>query len=110
MTVHQLKIPYSEDLLLSLKSTPESFEAQAKIPVLGKKPFPLVFIRAPVIVELGERVEPLAEYGGKTILARQGNILVATFHPELTEDSRLHEYFVGMVGSSETLTHPWLPS
>jgi 5'-phosphate synthase pdxT subunit len=84
-------------------SQKESFEAQARIPVLGRKPFPLVFIRAPVIVELGERVEPLAEYGGKTILARQGNILVATFHPELTEDSRLHEYFVRMDSSSSDL-------
>lgn len=60
-----------------------------------------LFIRAPAIVELSERVERLAVYTGAhgndvTVAARQGNLLVTAFHPELTQDTRWHELFVGM--------------
>lgn len=58
-------------------------------PVLG------VFIRAPVVEALGPDVEILAEYDGKIVAVRQGNILGTSFHPELTEDTRLHEWFLG---------------
>lgn len=74
----------------------ESFEAEIAIPVLGKKPFRAVFIRAPAIKGVGRKVEVLAEYGGEAVLARQGTILTSTFHPELTGDPRIHEYFINI--------------
>jgi 5'-phosphate synthase pdxT subunit len=72
----------------------ESFETEIVIPVLGKKPFRAVFIRAPVIREVSRGVEILAEHGGDPVLARQGRYLAASFHPELTDDPRVHEYFI----------------
>ena len=57
----------------------------------------MVFIRAPRIRRLGAGVEPLAEHGEETVMARQGSVLVATFHPELTEDTTLHRYFGDLV-------------
>ncbi len=62
----------------------------------GAGPFDFegVFIRAPKIAALGEGVRPLAWHGDDVVMAEQGNVLVATFHPELTEDPRVHEYFV----------------
>jgi len=77
----------------------ESFEADLQIPVLGKTLFRGVFIRAPVIRRVGKSVEVLAEYDGAPVLARQGNLLVSTFHPELTTDYRLHEYFIRLTES-----------
>lgn len=59
--------------------------------------FHAVFIRAPAIESVGKGVEVLAEYGGKIVAARQGDILVTAFHPELTDDSRVHELFLRMV-------------
>ncbi len=75
----------------------ESFEAEVSIPVLGKKPFRAVFIRAPMIREVGRGVEILAESRGDPVLARQGPYLAASFHPELTQDPRVHEYFISEV-------------
>lgn len=60
---------------------------------------PMVFIRAPCITRVGANVEPLAHVDGKIVAVRQGNILAAAFHPELTDDVRVHEYFVDMVKS-----------
>lgn len=57
----------------------------------------MVFIRAPRLVRLGDAVQPLAECRGDTVMARQDNVLVATFHPELGSGSQVHEYFLGMV-------------
>lgn len=56
-----------------------------------------VFIRAPKIVAVGEDVTPLARHGGDVVLAKQGHVLVGTFHPELTDDLRIHRYFVDLV-------------
>lgn len=56
-----------------------------------------VFIRAPKIVESGENVKPLATYKGDVVLAENQNILVATFHPELTDDPRIHQYFISKI-------------
>jgi 5'-phosphate synthase pdxT subunit len=56
-----------------------------------------VFIRAPYITRIGPQVEALARRGEVAVMARQGRILVASFHPELTEDRRIHRYFVDMV-------------
>ncbi len=61
------------------------------------RPFHAVFIRAPVIEEVGEAVKVLATYKDKIIAARGGDILVTSFHPELTDDTRVHEYFLQMV-------------
>lgn len=72
----------------------ESFETDLKIEVLGQEPFRAVFIRAPYILEVGDNVQILSEYDGKIVAARQGRFLAAAFHPELTNDNRLHKYFL----------------
>src|SRR5690606_1612196 len=59
-----------------------------------------VFIRAPIIEEVGQDVEVLCEYNGQIVAARQGHLLAASFHPELTDDCRLHEYFLAMAKES----------
>jgi 5'-phosphate synthase pdxT subunit len=69
-------------------------QAQTK---LGDKPLEMVFIRAPKIVNTGKGVEVLATHGGDPVLVRQGKIMAATFHPELSEDTRVHQEFVKMV-------------
>lgn len=72
----------------------ESFEASLRIPKFGEKPFECVFIRAPAIERVWGDVEILAEYGGKIVAARQGRLVAMAFHPELTPDTRAHEYFL----------------
>ena len=57
----------------------------------------MVYIRAPKIVSIGERVEVLAERDGSPTLVRQGPLLAATFHPELSADTRVHAMFLQMV-------------
>jgi 5'-phosphate synthase pdxT subunit len=77
----------------------DSFETELSIPVLGKKPFPAVFIRAPLIERANSNVEILARLADGTIVAaRQDNLLVSAFHPELTDDLRFHRYFLDVVG------------
>jgi pyridoxal 5'-phosphate synthase pdxT subunit len=71
-----------------------SFEDEVPVegldrPVLG------VFIRAPVVARLGEGVEPLATYRGRVVAVRQGALIGTAFHPELTDDDRMHRWFVG---------------
>ena len=61
-----------------------------------------VFIRAPLIEEVGAGVDVLAEYEGNIVAARQGHLLAASFHPELTDDERLHSYFIDMVKASKS--------
>ena len=56
-----------------------------------------MFIRAPRVVETGPEVEVLAELDGEPVLLRQGRLLVASFHPELTDDTRVHERFLDLV-------------
>jgi 5'-phosphate synthase pdxT subunit len=75
----------------------DSFETSLEISCLGDEPFPAVFIRAPLIESVGPGVEVLARYGDGVVLARQGNLLAGTFHPELTGDLRLHRYFLESV-------------
>jgi pyridoxal 5'-phosphate synthase pdxT subunit len=74
----------------------DSFETDLDIEDIGLC-VPAVFIRAPYITRYGQDVRPLASHEGKCVMARQGSVLVASFHPELTNDTRVHEYFVGMV-------------
>ena len=64
---------------------------------LGDKPLEMVFIRAPKIMRTGKGVEVLATAGGDPVLVRQGNIMAATFHPELSADTRVHQEFLKMV-------------
>jgi len=75
----------------------ESFEAPLTIPLLGRESFPGVFIRAPVVEKVWGEAEPLATYNGKIVAVQQGRLLAAAFHPELTEDLRLHKYFVKLI-------------
>jgi 5'-phosphate synthase pdxT subunit len=76
----------------------ESFETELSIPVLGKKPFPAVFIRAPAIEQTNGKVEVLARLSdGTAVAARQAKLLVSAFHPELTSDLRFHRYFLDIV-------------
>jgi 5'-phosphate synthase pdxT subunit len=74
----------------------ESFETQLEVPALGREPVPAVFIRAPRIARTGPQVEILARLDGEAVLVRQGSILGATFHPELTADRRVHRLFLEM--------------
>lgn len=78
----------------------DSFEASLKIEGVGEG-FEAVFIRAPLIEQVGEAVHVLAKLDGEQIVAvRQGTMLGAAFHPELTDDLRFHAYFVQMVEDS----------
>ena len=73
----------------------DSFETDLAVPVLGELPYHAVFIRAPLIAQVGENVDVLAQLDdGRAVAARQGNLLVTAFHPELTADDRFHRYFV----------------
>jgi 5'-phosphate synthase pdxT subunit len=72
----------------------ESFESDLSIPALGNRPFHAVFIRSPVIKKVGENVEVLAYLNDQPVAVQQGNALATTFHPELTYDTRFHEYFI----------------
>jgi pyridoxal 5'-phosphate synthase pdxT subunit len=78
-----------------------SFEADVTMRGLGDEPLRAVFIRAPWIEWTGPEVEVLAELEGHPVVARQGNMLVAAFHPELTDDLRLHAYFLAMAAGRE---------
>jgi 5'-phosphate synthase pdxT subunit len=72
----------------------DSFEADLDVAELVDGPFAGVFIRAPVIERIGPNVEVLASHEGMPVLGRQGRILFATFHPELSGDLRVHELFL----------------
>ncbi len=66
-------------------------------PELSSHPIEMVFIRAPIIRRLGDRVRVLGRADGLPVLVEQGNLLAATFHPELTGDETIHKYFVGKI-------------
>jgi len=83
----------------------ESFEELLPVSSLGGEPFRAVFIRAPLIKQCGAKVEILAACGGEVVAAREGNLLVSSFHPELTEDIRMHQYFVEMVRAHKKQTN-----
>ncbi|HEY3289198.1 MAG TPA: pyridoxal 5'-phosphate synthase glutaminase subunit PdxT, partial [Anaerolineae bacterium] len=75
----------------------DSFTTDLNLPAIGDGPFPGVFIRAPIIESVGPDVQTLCQLDDGTIVAaRQGNMLVTSFHPELTEDTRVHAYFLSM--------------
>ena len=72
----------------------ESFEADLDIAGMAGGPYPAVFIRAPYVERVGEGVEVLAQVDGHPVLCRSGPIMVASFHPELAGDLRLHQLFM----------------
>jgi pyridoxal 5'-phosphate synthase pdxT subunit len=78
-----------------------SFEADLELE--GEEdPLRGVFIRAPRVAEAGPNVEILAEHDGEPVLLREGRFLIASFHPELTDDTRVHERFLELVGRSKS--------
>jgi len=80
----------------------DSFETDLDIPEIGEEPVRAVFIRAPIITSIQDCVKVLAQLeDGRVVLVRENNCLAAAFHPELTDDSRVHEYFVRMVEGSK---------
>ena len=79
----------------------DSFETNLTVKGLEGEPYTAVFIRAPHIMEVGPDVEVLATFEDRIVTARQGNLLGASFHPELTDDVRLHSYFLRMVEESK---------
>jgi len=76
---------------------PESFEIPLDIPAAGAEPFPGVFIRSPRITATGASVSVLARVDGDPVLVREGPVLAAAFHPELSGDLRLHHLFLERV-------------
>lgn len=77
----------------------DSFEADLAVPALGDEPFHAVFIRAPVVTDVGPEVEVLAtDPMGRTVAVRQGRVLATAFHPELTGDRRFHRALVDLIG------------
>jgi 5'-phosphate synthase pdxT subunit len=74
----------------------DSFETVLAVEGIGDD-VPAVFIRAPYVTRLGKGVTPLAQHKGSVVMAQQGNVLVSSFHPELTDDLRIHKYFVRIV-------------
>ncbi|MCL4545533.1 MAG: pyridoxal 5'-phosphate synthase glutaminase subunit PdxT [Chloroflexi bacterium] len=80
----------------------DSFEAELNIPALGNEPFHGIFIRAPKLHPRSEDVEVLCRLqDGTVVAARQHNLLAVSFHAELTEDSRLHRYFLNSIGITQ---------
>ena len=83
----------------------DSFEVDLHIPAIGEPAFRAVFIRAPLVKSVGESVDVLATIPARTfsdnderiVAVRQGNLLATSFHPEITSDLRIHEYFLEMV-------------
>lgn len=74
----------------------DSFEADLAVPEFGPEPVRAVFIRAPYIETVGPEVKIMAKVGDQIVIARQGRFLATAFHPELTQDSRVHQYFIKM--------------
>ena len=72
----------------------ESFEVDLKIPVLGNEPFRGIFIRSPIVNNVGGSVTILTKLNDKIVAVKQDNIIGTSFHPELSTDRRLHELFI----------------
>jgi 5'-phosphate synthase pdxT subunit len=75
----------------------ESFEAELNIPALGRKKFHSVFIRAPAVSRAWGKAKALARHEGRIVLVRQDRMISCAFHPELSDDTRLHEYFLKLI-------------
>jgi 5'-phosphate synthase pdxT subunit len=75
----------------------DSFEVDLQIPFLGKDDFKCVFIRSPIVREVGNGVEVIATFNNKIVAVKQKNIFGTSFHPELSGDDRLHRQFIKTV-------------
>lgn len=75
----------------------DSFESDIEIPILGDLPFRAVFIRAPIVTDIRDSVAMLAQFEQNPVLLQKEWILAASFHPELTDDLRVHQYFLDLV-------------
>jgi pyridoxal 5'-phosphate synthase pdxT subunit len=75
----------------------QSFETELVVEGMGKEPLRAVFIRAPIVERHGAAVEVLSSHDGHPVVIRDGDVLACAFHPELTDDSRLHALFMAMV-------------
>jgi 5'-phosphate synthase pdxT subunit len=90
----------------------DSFEADITVQAIGEQPFHAVFIRAPVVESVGPGVAVLAsvreERTGeeRAVAVRQGHIMATSFHPELTDDTRMHSYFLDMVREADRSSSP----
>lgn len=78
----------------------QSFEADLEVEGIDDEPLCAVFIRAPWVERTGPEVEVLASYEGHPVAIREGGVLACAFHPELTDDSRLHAFFMAMTTSA----------
>jgi len=74
--------------------------AQRPIEGITSGPVRAVFIRAPVVTEVRADAQVLARFDDKIVMVRQGNLLASAFHPELTDDRRVQQYFLNMINSS----------
>ncbi len=85
----------------------DSFTAYVDLPSVSEEKIPLVFIRAPYVVDVAPHVDVLLRLDGHIVACRQGNMLATSFHPELTEDLSFHKYFIGIVNdcSKQQLSH-----
>jgi pyridoxal 5'-phosphate synthase pdxT subunit len=83
----------------------DSFETDLEVEDLAGGPFPAVFIRAPVVEGVGQGVEVLATVDGRPVLCRQGAVLVAAFHPELSGDDRIHRLLLDEVARRRAQDH-----
>jgi len=80
----------------------DSFETDLDIPAVGGEPMHAVFIRAPIVEEVGPKATALARVDdGRVVAVEQGNLLGTSFHPEITGDTRFHEYFLAKVRAVE---------
>jgi 5'-phosphate synthase pdxT subunit len=86
-----------------VRSFEADLELEAYVSGGGEEPLRAVFIRAPWIEDAGPGVEILAEVDGHAVLAREGRLLVAAFHPELTDDTRIHELFLNQVREAQVV-------
>lgn len=83
----------------------DSFETELQLPAVGDEPFHAVFIRAPVVASVGPDVDVLARLDdGRIVGVQEGPVIGVAFHPELTDDSRLHRYFLQLVAAPESLS------
>ena len=86
---------YGRQLASEVRSAPSKLKTE---------PLEMVFIRAPWIDQVGPRVEVLARESGRPVLVRDGRVLIATFHPELTNDPTVHEYFLKLAAEQSSVT------
>lgn len=79
----------------------DSFEADLPVEGIEGGPVRAIFIRAPLVESVGPGVQVLCKFEDKIVMVRQGNLLAGSFHPELTEDIRVHQYFLDMVAGKK---------